>query len=175
MPSLAIQYNPSVGPLVQVAIWLPNYIPPSQQTPHSPVHLNMYNALVDTGASFTCISRKVIQDLNLTPIGKQQVGHAQGSSATNSYQFQVVLPFPSHKCQAARCRLRYCPFWLWGSNLSHLSAAVLTCCLEGTSFAREHFRCHSMGMRYYRFRMCCVPASTAPRALARPARPSPAS
>jgi predicted aspartyl protease len=57
--------------------------------------MHLYMALVDTGASCTCISQKVIQDLGLAPIGKVPVGHAQGIAATNSYQFQVVFAFPS--------------------------------------------------------------------------------
>jgi predicted aspartyl protease len=93
MPSISITYNPSVGPLIQVAIWAPNYRP-AQPSSASPLQMNMYAALVDTGASCTCISQKVIQDIGLNPIGKQQVGHAQGISAANSYQFQVVFAFP---------------------------------------------------------------------------------
>ena len=94
MPSVSITYNPSVGPLIQVAIWAPNYRPAQPPSSASPLQMNMYAALVDTGASCTCISQKVIQDVGLSPIGKQQVGHAQGVSATNSYQFQVVFAFP---------------------------------------------------------------------------------
>jgi Aspartyl protease len=52
-------------------------------------------ALLDTGASSTCISQKVINDLSLTPIGKVPAGHAQGiAAAVNQYQFQVVFAFP---------------------------------------------------------------------------------
>jgi hypothetical protein len=94
MPSVSITYNPSVGPLVQVAIWGPNYRPTQPPSSASPLQMNMYSALVDTGASCTCISQKVIQAVGLSPIGKQQVGHALGPSATNSYQFQVVFAFP---------------------------------------------------------------------------------
>jgi hypothetical protein len=79
--------------LIQVAIWPPNYRPsaPNSSTPISPT---LYNALIDTGASCTCISPKVVKDLSLAPTRKQQVGHAQGASAANSYQFQVVFFFP---------------------------------------------------------------------------------
>jgi hypothetical protein len=94
MPSLSIPYHPSVGPLVQLTIWAPNYRPPLQPSVSAPLQMNMYAALVDTGASCTCISRKIIQDVGLTPIGKQQAGHAQGTAPTNTYQFQVVFAFP---------------------------------------------------------------------------------
>jgi Aspartyl protease len=93
MPSLSFSYIPSVGPLIQVAIWPPNYRP-SAPTPAIPIAPTLYNALIDTGASCTCISPKVVADLSLPPTGKQHVGHAQGSTATNSYQFQVAFFFP---------------------------------------------------------------------------------
>jgi len=51
-------------------------------------------ALIDTGASCTCVSAKVIQDLSLAPIGKQPVGGVHGHQPTNLYQFQVVIVFP---------------------------------------------------------------------------------
>ena len=56
--------------------------------------MKLYMALVDTGASSTCISQKVIADLSLMPTGKVSAGHAQGISAANQYQFQVVFAFP---------------------------------------------------------------------------------
>src|ERR1700751_5846818 len=80
MPSLSIPYQPSVGPLVQLAIWAPSYRPPLQPSASAPIRVQMYAALVDTGASCTCISRKIIQDVGLAPIGKQQVEHAQGAA-----------------------------------------------------------------------------------------------
>jgi predicted aspartyl protease len=54
----------------------------------------MYMALIDTGASCTCISAKVIRDLGLNPIGKQPVGGVHGSQATNAYQFLTGIVFP---------------------------------------------------------------------------------
>lgn len=95
MPSLSITYNPNVGPLVQLVIWSPNYRPSQHQSPINPTPMTMYMALIDTGASCTCISRKVISDIGLSPIGRQRVGHAQGSGATNQYQFQVAFVFPT--------------------------------------------------------------------------------
>jgi hypothetical protein len=59
-----------------------------------PVNLQYYMALMDTGASHTAISAKVISDLSLSPMGKQPVGGVHGSHPTNLYQFQVGLVFP---------------------------------------------------------------------------------
>jgi hypothetical protein len=56
--------------------------------------MKMYMALIDTGASCTCISNKVIKDLGLTPSGKEQTFGVHGIGATNSYQFQIGLMFP---------------------------------------------------------------------------------
>jgi hypothetical protein len=95
MPCQSFGFNPSVGPIIQVAVWPPNYRPsPAAATPASPVSTTLYAALIDTGASCTCISSKIVQALGLQPTGKQQVGHAQGSTAVNTYQFQIAFIFP---------------------------------------------------------------------------------
>lgn len=96
MPSLAFQYSPNVGPLIQLAIWKPGFIPSQQpisaQNPATAV--TFYNALIDTGASCTCITPKVVNDVGLTPVGKQSVGGVHGKKIVNQYQFQVALLFP---------------------------------------------------------------------------------
>lgn len=93
MPCLSIQYNPKIGPLARIAIWPPNFRPKGHSS-DDPLKMPFYMALIDTGASCTCISPKVIKDLNLPPIGKQLVGGVHGNNPTNLYQFQVVLAFP---------------------------------------------------------------------------------
>src|SRR5271165_6380118 len=90
MPSLSINFNPAVGPLINLAIEPVSFAP----NPANPVNLRTYMALIDTGASHTAISAKVITDLGLTPIGKQPVGGVHGQHPTNLYQFQVVFFFP---------------------------------------------------------------------------------
>jgi predicted aspartyl protease len=96
MPSLAFQYNPSVGPLIQLAIWPAGFNPNQQPAGliNSPVSVTFYNALIDTGASCTCITPKVVTDVGLTPVGKQSVGGVHGKKIVNQYQFQVALVFP---------------------------------------------------------------------------------
>lgn len=94
MPCLSIPYNPRIGPLIQLAIWPPGYAPPSAMVPGTaPLQVSLYTALIDTGASNTCISAKVIADLGLSPSGKVAVGGVHGSQATNGYQFQVAIVF----------------------------------------------------------------------------------
>jgi predicted aspartyl protease len=52
-------------------------------------------ALIDTGASSTCLTAKVINQVGLSPIGKQPVGGVHGQRPTNIYNFQVGIPFPT--------------------------------------------------------------------------------
>lgn len=93
MPCLSIKYTPKVGPLLQVAIALPTFKPP--QSPIGDDHgLVFYTALIDTGASYTCISGKIVKELKIPPIGKQLIHGVHGPGATNQYQFQIGLAFP---------------------------------------------------------------------------------
>ena len=92
MPSLSIRFNPKVGPLLQVFVWKPGFVPPPAN-PTTPMAANGYNALLDTGASCSCVSDKVIKTEGLIPSGKQQVGGVHGSQSTNAYRFQIAIPF----------------------------------------------------------------------------------
>jgi hypothetical protein len=92
MPSLSIQFNPKVGPILQVFVWKPGFVPP-QGASAAPMTPNAYNALLDTGASCSCVSDKVIKAEGLVPSGKQQVGGVHGSHPTNAYRFQIAIPF----------------------------------------------------------------------------------
>jgi len=49
----------------------------------------MYKALVDTGASSTCITKKVADDLGLSPIGQVPIMGVSGKSYHNNYLFYV--------------------------------------------------------------------------------------
>jgi hypothetical protein len=88
MPSLSINYVAAIGPLLQVVISPPGFIPGA--TPPT-----FFMALIDTGASHTGITSKVITQLTLPPAGKQPVGGVHGLRATNIYHFQVGLAFPT--------------------------------------------------------------------------------
>ena len=94
MPCLSLNYQPAVGPLIQLAIVAPGVQLQQQGVGSAPINLTHYVALIDTGASCTSISAKVISDLSLTPIGKQPVGGIHGHQPTNVYQFQVAILFP---------------------------------------------------------------------------------
>jgi hypothetical protein len=51
------------------------------------------NALVDTGATVTGITRNVVSALNMQPIGKTPVHGVGGIQHHNSYLFSVAFPF----------------------------------------------------------------------------------
>ena len=56
--------------------------------------LHLCNALVDTGASVTCISSSVIRELKLSPRGKTELQSANGTEEVNVYDVQPVLIIP---------------------------------------------------------------------------------
>lgn len=93
MPCLSIRFNPKVGPIIQVFIWKPGYVPPQDTSATTPVNMHAYAGLIDTGASCSCVSDKVIKTESLVPSGKQPVSGLHGSKATNAYRFQLVIPF----------------------------------------------------------------------------------
>jgi len=117
MPCLSINFNASVGPLISLAVFPFNI---SQAgitgTPSAPINLSQYMALIDTGASCTCISSKVIGDLKLTPMGKQSVGGVHGSKPTNLYQFTIGLLFPSSQLPTGVVTANVAPFPVTGAE-----------------------------------------------------------
>lgn len=97
MPCLAIPFTPDIGPVFQLAIWKPGFQPSLPTAGSQNVNpIVLYAALADTGASCTCLTAKVIADVGLTPIGKQNVGGVHGQKLTNQYQFQVAILFPQN-------------------------------------------------------------------------------
>lgn len=60
-----------------------------------------FMALIDTGASHTSLTAKVVSHLGLTPISKRPVGGVHGQQPTNIYHFQVGIPFPTGPINAS--------------------------------------------------------------------------
>ena len=50
------------------------------------------NALWDTGATGTCISREVVQQLELIPTGMMTIQTASGTEDVNTYAVNIILP-----------------------------------------------------------------------------------
>ena len=51
-----------------------------------------YVGIWDTGATNSVITKKVVNDLNLKPIGVAEMNHAGGTSLANIYFVNIVLP-----------------------------------------------------------------------------------
>lgn len=54
---------------------------------------NSFVALVDTGASRTCISSRIVDGLGLFPFGRKKVQTASGVHVVGSYLVDVLIPF----------------------------------------------------------------------------------
>lgn len=54
--------------------------------------ISQFVGLWDTGATGTVISKSVVEKLNLKPIGKLKVFHANGESIVNVYAINLFLP-----------------------------------------------------------------------------------
>jgi Aspartyl protease len=94
MPCLSGNYNPAVGPLVQVSILRPEFALKAGGGSRAEMpSLDMFMALIDTGASTTCISRSVVDAVGLTPIGKTKMAGATGNGDVNQYAFGVGFLF----------------------------------------------------------------------------------
>ncbi|SRR5229473_2183330 len=95
MPCLSGNFNPAVGIILQVAI-LPQSqlaILQSQPAPVTAPNITMFAALVDTGASVTCISANVVQQLGLQPAGKTSMSGSTGAQTVDQYAFLVGFIF----------------------------------------------------------------------------------
>jgi hypothetical protein len=98
MPCLSGNYNPAVGVIVQVAIFDQSQLAVLQvQPPASPSNVTMFAALVDTGASVTCISANVVQKLGLLPSGKTSMSGSTGAAAVDQYTFLVGFIFSAQQ------------------------------------------------------------------------------
>lgn len=101
MPCLSAKYNPNLGIFLNIAVTpvggvakisealataVPSQIP-SQIQPH------LFAALLDTGATKTCISTFAAQQVGLTPIGKRPMTSATHVIDTNLYLADLLIPF----------------------------------------------------------------------------------
>jgi hypothetical protein len=96
-------------------------------------------ALIDSGASHTAISPKVVQDLSLTPIGKQPVGGVHGNQPTNLYQFQVGVVFPQSQLPSGLVNVNMVIFAVTGSEFIPPNPGVFDVLLGRDVICRGHF------------------------------------
>lgn len=90
MPCISGSYKPNVGPLIQIAVVSPELRKQAGNGGEiNPSKVKMYMALVDTGATCTCISSKVAQEVGLNPSGKAKMIGSTGEEEKNTYRFGV--------------------------------------------------------------------------------------
>jgi hypothetical protein len=90
MPVLSGKYDPGIGIVMNVCV-----LPLGGLADESGAasKLQVFPALVDTGASTTCISPAVAAAVGLTPIGMKPMISATQSVPTNVYMADLILPF----------------------------------------------------------------------------------
>ena len=90
MPALSGRFDPGIGPLINIGVLPPGIFTPAtaQTTP-----ITTFPALLDTGASMTCISPHVAQTVGLRPMGLRPMVSATQTVPVPVYLVALVLPF----------------------------------------------------------------------------------
>jgi hypothetical protein len=91
MPCLAGQSNPAIGPIINVGVIPAGTI--AAGAPPGGGQISTFPALIDTGASTTCISAAVAQAVGLSPIGMHPMVSANQSAPANVYLVDLVLQY----------------------------------------------------------------------------------
>jgi gag-polyprotein putative aspartyl protease len=92
MPSLSGQFNPNIGVLLNINVLPHGLYRPGTTLPSS---IPSFLALIDTGASMTCISRQVVQAVGLQSAGMVQMLSATQTVPVHRYLVDLLLPFGS--------------------------------------------------------------------------------
>lgn len=96
MPCISIQFDPKLGPIINLGFAVANSLGPALAAAGSgdtKPAVVIFPALVDTGAAISCISPKIAQEVGLQPIGKRQMASATHITDVNTYLVDVMLPF----------------------------------------------------------------------------------
>ena len=92
MPSVSGRLDPEARPLTQVSIV--NGFTAGGKTP-SFGQGKLFTALIDTGASNTSVSEKIVHSCDLIPIGRSPMTGATGTSDAKMFPFWVAFQFKS--------------------------------------------------------------------------------
>ena len=88
--AFTVRYSTKIRTLrTKVGVCLPGM---SDDVVGASVIVKEYIALWDTGATGSCISKQIINDLNLKPINIVKTHHAGGTSFVNLYLVNILLP-----------------------------------------------------------------------------------
>lgn len=91
MPSLSGRFDPNIGVLINLGVAPANTL--GNLTVPSAVSVTTFPALVDTGATLTCISPSLATAIGVNPIGMRPMVSATHSVPTNVFLVDLVLPF----------------------------------------------------------------------------------
>lgn len=91
MPCLTANFDPRIGPIINLGIEQPKLHPNTSSASNKKIQL--LAALIDTGASKTCICDSVAQTLNLPVIGKAPMTSASSTVIVNEYLCDLHIPF----------------------------------------------------------------------------------
>jgi len=112
MPSLSAQYDPAIGPLINLFLSPPAVMKqmvattaPGSATspapPSSPSGIVAASALIDTGASITSVTSILAAQVGLPLIGKRNLQTAGGTISANVYVADIAVPFGTIPAGAA--------------------------------------------------------------------------
>lgn len=90
MPSLSGQFNPRIGPIINIGLVAQDRLRRGTEIPANALGIP---ALIDTGATSTCISREIAERAGIQPIGMRPMSSATGSEPRNLYLVSLLLPF----------------------------------------------------------------------------------
>lgn len=95
MPCIWGKYSSS-RIILQVAI-IPDSLYQQMMQGAGTGQLSVFNALVDTGATSTCITNNVVTKCELSPIGQVPIQGVSGQQHHNNYLFRVAFAFGTPK------------------------------------------------------------------------------
>ena len=84
MPCFTGEYKTALGPMANVGA-LPGTATQGQ--------VKWFSALMDTGATCTCIAASAAVAIGVQPVGKQPMVSATGAEPVNQYIVDLLLPF----------------------------------------------------------------------------------
>ena len=92
MPCLSDNFNPQIGPLINLGVAPANSlaagVAPAVQVP-------VFAALIDTGASLTCIAPNLVTAIGLQPIGMRPMASATHAIPVRVFLVDLLLTFGS--------------------------------------------------------------------------------
>lgn len=92
MPCMSKQFDPAIGPIIDLGIAAAGSLR-QDQTSGANVQVTNFHALIDSGATVTCITSALAQGAGLRPVGKAPVSGSTGASPMNTYLVDFLLHF----------------------------------------------------------------------------------